>query len=183
MMRLYFAHGGGGGFDEMLLFGGAVVIGFGVITLRDKKLPQQRRRRGWFLLPIGVALAMSPIALAKMRGPRIAAVRITSSATLSIVEPQPGAVVRTSTMPVVIRLEGATLSTKESINVRPGLGHLHAAIDGKQVSASLGLRDRVDVNRLAAGRHLLQIEYVATDHASFSPPVLAVVSFETAGVR
>jgi hypothetical protein len=54
-------------------------------------------------------------------------------------------------------------------------GHVHVSIDGKIISQTFGLDEKVKAP--AKGRHLLQAEFVAKDHGPFSPRVLDAVTF------
>ena len=49
-------------------------------------------------------------------------------------------------------------------------------LDGKLVSMTSGTSQLLQ--GLTAGEHLLQVEFVANDHAPFDPRVLAAVTFE-----
>jgi hypothetical protein len=60
----------------------------------------------------------------------------------------------------------------------PNVGHIHLYLDGKLISKSPRLRDKVDVG---PGAHRIEAEFVAGDHGPFNPRVRAMVSFTVAG--
>jgi hypothetical protein len=74
-----------------------------------------------------------------------------------------------------LRLDGAHIVQATSRDLRPDEGHIHVILDGKLVSMNYRLRN--ELTDVAPGRHLLQAEFVATDHAPFDPRVVAVTSF------
>jgi hypothetical protein len=100
--------------------------------------------------------------------------RIGSSATLSIIEPAPGADVGGSTIRVRLALQGARIIAETTTRLQPDEGHVHLLLDGKTVSMTYGLEQDVQVT---PGSHLLQAEFVAGDHLPFNPRVLTTVAF------
>lgn len=137
--------------------------------------------------PIGVVLVAavalastavacgSPSDAGETSSPPTVAPRPSSTAELSILEPENGSVVRGSTVHVRLRLQGAHVVKPTSMDLQPDEGHLHLLLDGTLVSMNYGLDEAVpDVD---AGKHLLQVEFVANDHAPFDPRVVAVSSF------
>lgn len=107
--------------------------------------------------------------------------RPSSTATLTIVEPEDDAVVRDDDIEVVFDLEGGTLVDLTATEVRPDEGHLHVTVDGALVSMTGGLRQ--ELGHLAPGQHLLKAEFVAADHVPFQPRVLAAVAFTVSEER
>jgi hypothetical protein len=49
-------------------------------------------------------------------------------------------------------------------------------VDGRLVAMDYGLHERLPT--LAPGQHLVQVEFVAADHAPFEPRVLAQAAFQ-----
>lgn len=174
-MRPVIAHGSGGGFDELFIFAGFALVVVSVAQLLDK----QRRGKRWLValgIPVGLVLTVTSI-MSLARGPRMASVRIASSASVAITAPAAGASVARPLLIVAFDLTGATLTEDESTNLRPDRGHLHVVVDGEVLPGSFALRGQVDIDRFSVGRHLLEVEFVATDHGPFAPPVKAVVPF------
>jgi hypothetical protein len=104
--------------------------------------------------------------------------RPASTATLSIVSPKNGQVVRGEAVDVRADLEGARVVQTTSTTLRPDEGHLHVILDDSLVTMTADLETHLA--DLTPGRHLLQVEFVASDHAPFNPRVIAKVSFEVA---
>jgi hypothetical protein len=135
-----------------------------------------------------VALVVASLVLAACEGgsadtdantatpPTPTGARPASTATLSILSPANGAVIRGSTVDVRLRLQHARIVRPTSNDLRPDEGHIHILLDGSLVSMNYGLTDEID--DVPRGRHLLQAEFVASDHAPFDPRVVVVSSFE-----
>jgi hypothetical protein len=104
-------------------------------------------------------------------GPRPA-----STATLKIVEPRQDQVVTGTSTPLVVQLEGAKIVHVTSTDLQPDRGHLHVYLDDSLVTMTADTR--TELTDLSPGRHLLKVEFVATDHAPFDPRVIAAVTFE-----
>jgi hypothetical protein len=102
--------------------------------------------------------------------------RPSSTAKLTILSPKTGSVVHGSTVDLRIALEGARIVKQTSTTLQPDEGHVHVLLDGQLISMNYGLTDTIP--DLTPGQHLLQVEFVATDHAPFDPRVIAVTSFE-----
>ena len=115
-----------------------------------------------------------PTAAPTASGPRPA-----STATLAIVSPAEGLVVEGTTVDLEISLEGARVVPATTTDIVPDEGHLHVILDDQLVSMTSGLNEAI--SDLTPGRHLLKVEFVASDHAPFDPRVVAAVSFEVAG--
>ncbi len=103
-----------------------------------------------------------------------AQVRPRSTATLTILSPVPGAVIKGTALHVQFRLVGGEVVPQTSTHLTPDKGHIHLSIDGKVVSMTYGLDQDVQVTK---GPHLLQGEFVATDHFPFNPRVVSVATF------
>lgn len=101
-------------------------------------------------------------------------VRPRSTAALAIVAPVPGAAVTGRTLHVRLQLTGATVTPETSTHLTPDRGHIHLILDGRVVSMAYGLEQDVQVT---PGDHLLQAEFVATDHFPFNPRVVKSVTF------
>jgi hypothetical protein len=108
--------------------------------------------------------------------PTTVAARPSSTAKLTILSPKTGSVVHGTSVDLRIALEGARIVKQTSTTLRPDEGHVLVLLDGQLISMNYGLTDSIP--NLTPGQHLLQVEFVATDHAPFDPRVIAVTSFE-----
>lgn len=101
--------------------------------------------------------------------------RPSSTATISILEPKPGQVVKGPSFVVKVRIEGATVLEEASRDIRPDTGHVHLALDGETVTLLAGLE--FELKDLKPGTHLLEASFAAADHGAFNPPVVTTVTF------
>jgi len=104
------------------------------------------------------------------------AARPRSPATVEILEPEASAVVTGAEFTVRIRLQGGRIVQETSRDLTPTEGHVHVSVDGNILSQTYGLTQELEMPE--AGRHLLQVEFVAKDHGPFDPRVIASVPFE-----
>jgi hypothetical protein len=101
--------------------------------------------------------------------------RPSSTGVLKIVHPSDGELVRGTRVRLEVSLQGARLVPATSTNLQPDEGHLHVSVDGQLVTMTSGLEQTLPP--LSPGDHLVQVEFVANDHAPFDPRVIAAVSF------
>jgi hypothetical protein len=128
---------------------------------------------------LGAALVVPP-ALFPPSGPAPGP-RPASTASLTFEQPEVGASVEDRQLEVVLDLDGGTIVDGASADLAPNTGHIHLSLDGRLVSMTYGVVQVVDVGSLSPGEHDLRAEFVAADHAPFSPRVVATVSFRTEG--
>ena len=102
--------------------------------------------------------------------------RPTTTARLRIVEPTANEVTGPN-VTLKFDLIGARVvpSTTVSGPLHGNQGHIHVSIDGKLVSMAYGTTQ--DLHGLKPGRHLMQAEFVATDHRPFKNRVITAVLF------
>jgi hypothetical protein len=100
--------------------------------------------------------------------------RPSSTAVLAIVDPANEATIPPGPLTVRLDLEGARIVDAATIVLRPDEGHIHLNLDGKLVSMAYGLEQQVEVT---PGIHQLVAEFVAGDHAPFSPRVTVTRTF------
>ena len=130
-----------------------------------------------------VAATLTTLALAACGGsggstvsPTTTGARPSSPAVLKILSPTNGEVVHGTSVQLKVSLTGAKLVPANSATVVPTQGHLHVILDSTLVSMTSGLEQTI--GGLTPGTHLLQVEFVASDHAPFNPRVTAAVSFK-----
>jgi hypothetical protein len=79
-------------------------------------------------------------------------------------------------VPVRVMLHDAKVVPATTLHVVPDEGHLHVSVDGEIVAMNFGLSDRL--TGIPPGIHVLQVEFVASDHLPFDPRVIQQVTFE-----
>ncbi len=114
----------------------------------------------------GVGPTGSPAPAAANPAP--AGSRPSSPARIAITAPASGSAVSGSSVHVVISLDGAEIVSETTTNVRPDQGHVHLYVDNSLVSMNYGLEQDLPVH---PGASVLKAEFVASDHAPFSPRV------------
>jgi len=102
--------------------------------------------------------------------------RPSSPATLTIVSPVNGAVIHGTSVSITVRLRGAKIVPATTTAISPVRGHLHVYVDDRIVSMNFSLSDVV--RNVSGGMHILQVEFVASDHLPFDPRVIAQTEFE-----
>jgi hypothetical protein len=102
--------------------------------------------------------------------------RPSSPATIRIVQPPAGASLTGTSVHVVLSLQGAQIVSATTTNVRPDQGHVHLYVNNVLVSMNYGLEQDVAV---APGTYVVKAEFVAADHAPFSPRVWSPEAFFT----
>jgi hypothetical protein len=149
-----------------------------------------RRRVAAAALPAAVALA-AVLGLAACSGgdgrgsaaaastTTVAAERPSSPAKLTILTPRNGQTVHQTRPEVRLKLAGARIVSQTTTNIRGDRGHIHLLVDGKLVAMNYGLSERLP--QLTPGQHVVQVEFVAADHAPFEPRVLTQAAFIVAG--
>ena len=101
--------------------------------------------------------------------------RPSSTATISVLEPEPGAVVPAADVVVRIDLQGATLVEETTTRIQPDEGHIHVKVDGETITLLGGLEERIP--DLEPGTHLLEVEFAAGDHGPVDPRVIESLTF------
>jgi hypothetical protein len=94
--------------------------------------------------------------------------RPSSPATVHIAEPENGATISGTSVHVVLELVGGRIVPETTTSLRPDEGHVHLYVNGVLVSMNYGLEQDVPVQ---PGTLAIKAEFVAADHAPFSPRV------------
>jgi hypothetical protein len=137
----------------------APTIGFGVIA--------------------GVCFVLATLAPVLV-GARPSLGRPSTTGSLEFVSPRQDQVFHSdpASIPVELRLGGATVVPISSLRLVPNEGHIHLTLDDSLVSMTTGLEARISTS---PGSHELQAEFVAIDHQPFDPRVIATVTFFVQG--
>ncbi len=102
--------------------------------------------------------------------------RPSSTAELTIDSPRNGQVVQGANLELKLGLRNAKVVPATTTKIRPDQGHVHVTLDGRLISMSYGLEEALP--KLAPGTHVLQVEFVASDHLPFDPRVLTQAAFQ-----
>ena len=106
-----------------------------------------------------------------------AAARPSSPAKLTIMSPRNGQTVG-ERPELRLDLDGGKIVNQTTTRVQGDEGHIHLHVDGKLIDMNYGLRQRLP--QLPPGQHVVQVEFVAADHAPFDPRVLNQAAFQVA---
>ena len=148
----------------------------------SRRLPRTRRARAAVLLAAVAALALAACSggdggsAAPAATTTVAAARPSSPAKLTIETPRNGQTVRQARPEVRLNLVGAKIVSQTTTHIQGDEGHIHLIVDGKLVNMNYGLSQRLP--QLTPGQHVLQVEFVAADHAPFEPRVLTQAAFQ-----
>jgi hypothetical protein len=145
-----------------------------------QRLPRTSWARAAVLLAV-VALGLAACSSgdggsAQPAATTVAAARPSSPAKLTIETPRNGQTVSQSRPEVRLDLTGAKIVNQTTTHIQGNEGHIHLVVDGKLVAMNYGLRQRLP--QLPPGQHVVQVEFVAADHAPFEPRVLTQAAFQ-----
>ncbi|MGQ0678822.1 MAG: hypothetical protein ACT4OM_04060 [Actinomycetota bacterium] len=157
--------------------GGLTLVVGVILMLRNSPSKVDRperagaRRAGLITVAVGLtAFVIGP----DLIGPAVQpCVRPETAASVKIVAPQEGASVPASAVEITIELTGGKISSLASVQNKPGEGHLHLSVDGRLASMTGEVKRTL---QLPPGAHVLEVEYVANDHAPFCQRVTARTS-------
>ncbi len=94
--------------------------------------------------------------------------RPSSPARLRITVPRYGAEVHGRTAHISLDLRHASITSATTTDIQPDEGHVHLYVDNVLVSMNYSLEQDLPVS---PGLYLVRAEFVAADHAPFSPRV------------
>jgi hypothetical protein len=160
--------------ETVFLLGG-MGLAWAAFRLRNVRL-SGRPVLSWAVALIAVAALELSFVIPSQLGVKIAKVRPTTSATITILSPAPGQVLRgnPATVHIQLRVTGARIVTQTSSHLSPHTGHIHLYLDGQLAAMQYAASTTIVSD---PGSHLLKAELVAVDHGPFSPPVTASVTF------
>jgi hypothetical protein len=105
--------------------------------------------------------------------------RPASTGKLAIEAPRNGQVVKGGNLTLKVDLTGAKVVPATTTKITPNQGHLHVTLDGKLISMNYGLSEKLP--KMGLGTHLIQVEFVASDHLPFDPRVITQAAFQVNG--
>jgi uncharacterized membrane protein len=163
---------------EILVLATFVTGWIGLSRVRGRRFAGLPIAAGWLLVGIAPVLLATAILVPTViwRQPTLAN-RPSSTATLRILEPVEGQRVSTATLDIVTQITGATVVEGSATDVTPDTGHVHIYVDDQLMSMAYAPSQEIAIDWLGPGPHVVRVEFVATDHAPFDPPVEASVAF------
>lgn len=188
LVRVLLAHAGGS--DEVvstvIVFVALWVGWVGWSRLRDRGFARLPRSGAWALVALAPALVVGALTVPRaILGPPSVdlADRPASTARLAIEEPGAGERIPQGTpIPVRLDLSGARVVEETTSTIVRDEGHIHLTLDGRLLSMTYDASAPMMLpSGLDPGDHRLEVEFVATDHAPFSPRVRAETDFEVTG--
>jgi hypothetical protein len=164
---------------EVLVLAALVTGWIGLFRVRGRGFAGLPIAAGWLFVGVAPVLLATAILVPTViwRQPSPAAARPSSTATLRILEPVEGQRVSTATLDVVTEVTGATVVEGSATEVTPDTGHVHIYVDDQLMSMAYAPSQEIAIDWLGPGPHVVRVEFVATDHAPFDPPVEASVTF------
>jgi hypothetical protein len=144
------------------------------------RLPRTRRASAAVLLAVA-ALGLAACSggnggSAEPAATTAVAARPSSPAKLTIESPRNGETIHQDRPEVRLELVGAKIVSQTTTHIQGDEGHIHLLVDGKLVNMNYSLEQRLP--QLTPGQHVLQVEFVAADHAPFEPRVLTQAAFQ-----
>lgn len=146
------------------------------VTRRALKNLGTRWLAGALVAVLVMASACSSSGSATNDGSASVLTRPSSTGHVTIVSPIDGQVIRDDVVSVKVDLTGASIVPAASTTLVPDEGHLHLSLDGEIATMNFGLTD--ELHDVRPGIHVIQVEFVASDHLPFDPRVIDQVTFE-----
>jgi hypothetical protein len=161
---------------ETLLLLASIAIACAAVRLRNVRVFGRAGPASWTMGMLAVAALVLAFVVPSMLGIKIASVRPSTNAKITILSPRPHQVLRgnPATIRVRLRVTGARIVTQTSTHLSPDKGHIHLYLDGMLVTMAYATSTTIDASPHI---HRLQAQFVAVDHGPFSPPVTASVTF------
>lgn len=148
---------------------GAIVtlagVGMTLMSSRDSELIAANRsvfRNGG--LAIAAVGLLGFLIAPDLIGPSGCDERPMTGAELTILTPSEGETLETTEVPVSLEVEGGEIVSMATTENVEGEGHVHISLDGSLTSM---LGEAEQTITVEPGEHLLEVEYVANDHAPF----------------
>lgn len=103
--------------------------------------------------------------------------RPASPVKVTLVSPTNGEVVHGSTVHVVVRISGGTVTPTYSTHISPTVGHVHLYMNNQLVYMSYTLHQDLPV--IPGAEYAMYAEWVAADHFPFHPRDITATVFFT----
>ena len=163
------------GVQTLLLFG-CLGLAWAAIRARDVRILGRPRYASRALALLATASLVLAFIVPSMLGAKIASVRPSTPASITILSPRPQQVLRgdPATVRIRLRLAGARVVSYTSAHLVPDRGHIHLYLDGTILATTYGTSATIYAYPAS---HRITVQFVAADHGPFSPPVTASVRF------
>ena len=161
---------------QTLLLLGCLGLAWAAIRVRDVRVFGRSRYASRALALLATAALVMAFVVPSRLGTKIASVRPSTPASITILYPWPRQVLRgnPATVRIRLRLAGARVVSYTSAHLVPDRGHIHLYLDGTIVATTYGTSTTVHAY---PADHRITVHFVAVDHGPFSPPVTASVRF------
>ena len=174
------AHAGGHTFGqnsvETLLLLASAGLAVAAVRVRGVRVFGRPGPASWAVGMLAVAALVLAFVVPSRLGTKIASVRPSTSAEITIISPRPHQVLRgnPAAIRVRLRLTGARIVAQTATHLSPDKGHIHLYLDGMLAAMAYATSTTIYAS---PGRHRLEAQFVAVDHGPFRPPVTASVTF------
>jgi hypothetical protein len=161
---------------ETLLLLAAAGLAWAAARVRGVRIFGRPGLASWAVGMLAVTALVLAFVVPSMLGIKIASVRPSTNAKITILSPRPHQVLRGDpvTIQVRLRVTGARIVTQTSTHLSPDKGHIHLYLDGMLVTMAYATSTTIEASPHI---HRLRAEFVAVDHGPFSPPVTPSVTF------
>ena len=161
---------------ETLLLLAAAALAWAAVRVRAVRIFGRPGLASWAVGMLAVTALVLAFVVPSTLGIKIASVRPSTNAEITILSPRPRQVLRGSPAAIRIRLRvtGARIVTQTSTHLSPDKGHIHLYLDGMLAAMVYATSTTLYAS---PGSHRLEAQFVAVDHGPFSPPVTAWVTF------
>jgi hypothetical protein len=160
---------------ETLLLLASAGLALAAVRVRGVRIFGRPGLASWAVGMLAVAALVLAFVVPSRLGTKIASVRPSTNAEITILSPRPHQMLRGNPAAIRVRLRvtGARIVTQTSTHLSPDKGHVHLYLDGMLAAMAYATSTTIYAS---PGRHRLEAQFVAVDHGPFSPPVTASVT-------
>src|SRR5262245_18538108 len=161
---------------ETLLLLASAGLAVAAVRVRGVRVFGRPGPASWAVGMLAVAALVLAFVVPSRLGTKIASVRPSTNAEITIITPRPHQVLRgnPAAIRVRLRLTGARIVAQTSTHLSPDEGHIQLYLDGMLAAMAYATSTTLYAS---PGRHRLEARFVAVDHGPFRPPVTASVIF------
>ncbi len=161
---------------QTLLLLGCLGLAWAAVRAQDVRIFGRPRYASRALAFLATAALVLAFVAPSMLGIKIASVRPSTAASITILSPRPQQVLKgnPATVRVRLRLAAARVVSYTSADLVPDRGHIHLYLDGTILATTYGTSTTIYAYPAS---HRLTVQFVAVDHGPYSPLVTASVGF------